>query len=68
RRAGHVVAKTLLEDQLYAVDAEVSPNALEVAVSRLRKRLAAAKADLTLRTAHGVGYALMAGQASAGLP
>ncbi len=66
RRAGQVVAKTLLEDQLYALDAEVSPNALEVAVSRLRKRLAAANADLTLRTAHGVGYALMADQAPAG--
>lgn len=65
RRAGQVVAKSLLEDQLYAMDAEVTPNALEVAVSRLRKRLAAAHADLNLRTAHGVGYALMAGTASA---
>jgi DNA-binding response OmpR family regulator len=61
RRAGQVVAKSLLEDQLYAADAEVTPNALEVAVSRLRKRLAATDADLTLRTAHGVGYALMPG-------
>lgn len=65
RRAGQVVAKSLLEDQLYAMDAEVTANALEVAVSRLRKRLAAAHADLTLRTAHGVGYALMTGSASA---
>lgn len=65
RRAGQVVAKPLLEDQLYAMDAEVTPNALEVAVSRLRKRLVAAHADLTLRTAHGVGYALMADPASA---
>lgn len=64
RRAGQVVAKPLLEDQLYAMDAEVTPNALEVAVSRLRKRLAAAQADLTLRTVHGVGYALMADPAS----
>lgn len=63
RRAGQVVPKVLLEDQLYAMDAEVTPNALEVAVSRLRKRLAAADADLTLRTAHGVGYALMASPA-----
>lgn len=66
RRAGQVVAKTLLEDQLYAMDAEVTPNALEVAVSRLRKRLAAAHADLALRTAHGVGYALMAHPAAVG--
>lgn len=60
RRSGQVVAKSVLEDQLYAMDAEVTPNALEVAVSRLRKRLAKAGADLTLRTAHGVGYALIA--------
>lgn len=66
RRAGQVVAKSILEDQLYAMDAEVTPNALEVAVSRLRKRLAGARADLTLRTAHGVGYALMAEPASVG--
>jgi DNA-binding response OmpR family regulator len=59
RRAGQVVAKSVLEDQLYAMDAEVTPNALEVAVSRLRKRLARAGADLVLRTAHGVGYALI---------
>lgn len=59
RRAGQVVLKASLEDQLYAMDAEVTPNALEVAVSRLRKRLAGAGADVTLRTAHGVGYALL---------
>lgn len=59
RRAGQVVPKSSLEDQLYSMDAEVTPNALEVAVSRLRKRLAAARADIILRTAHGVGYALI---------
>jgi DNA-binding response OmpR family regulator len=60
RRAGQVVPKASLEDQLYAMDAEVTPNALEVAVSRLRKRLASAGADVILRTAHGVGYVLLA--------
>jgi DNA-binding response OmpR family regulator len=59
RRAGQVVPKASLEDQLYAMDVDVTPNALEVAVSRLRKRLAGAGADVTLRTAHGVGYALL---------
>lgn len=58
RRAGQVVPKSVLEDQLYAMDAEVTPNALEAAASRLRKRLAGAGADVVLRTAHGVGYAL----------
>ena len=60
RRAGHVVAKAALENSLYAMDAEVTPNALEAVVSRLRKHLAAANADVTIRTSHGVGYALLA--------
>lgn len=66
RRAGQVVIRSQLEDQLYAMDAEVTPNALEVAVSRLRKRLAAAGANLTLQTTHGVGYSLTL-QAGGGL-
>jgi DNA-binding response OmpR family regulator len=63
RRAGQVVPRSSLEDHLYAMDSEVTPNALEVAVSRLRKRLTAAGSDLTLRTVHGVGYALVASKA-----
>lgn len=59
RRSGQVVAKSILEEQLYAMDAEVTPNALEAVVSRLRKSLSVGRADVTVRTAHGVGYALM---------
>jgi DNA-binding response OmpR family regulator len=64
RRNGHVVAKPALENSLYAMDADVTPNALEAVVSRLRKRLTAASADVTIRTVHGVGYALIAPAAS----
>lgn len=60
RRAGHVVAKSALEGALYSMDAEVTPNALEACVSRLRKHLTAAAADVQIRTVHGVGYALFA--------
>lgn len=60
RRTGTVVAKPALENALYSMDAEVTPNALEASVSRLRKRLAAAGADVEVRTVHGVGYALVA--------
>ncbi len=60
RREGQVAPRASLEHHLYAMDAEVTPNALEVSVSRLRKRLAAAGADVRLRTVHGVGYALVA--------
>lgn len=58
RRAGHVIPKPVLENALYAMDAEVTPNALEASVSRLRKRLVGAGATVQLKTIHGVGYAL----------
>lgn len=60
RRLGHVVAKPALESALYSMDAEVTPNALEAAISRLRKRLSIAAADVQIKTIHGVGYALFA--------
>lgn len=66
RRAGHVVVKPALEGALYSMDAEVTPNALEACVSRLRKRLASAEADVQIRTVHGVGYALFAPVAAHG--
>jgi DNA-binding response OmpR family regulator len=65
RRVGQVVTKSTLEDQIYSMDAEVTPNALEAVVSRLRRHLAAAGADVTLKTVHGVGYALLAPKAAA---
>ncbi len=58
RRAGHVVSKSSLEEALYALSSEVTPNALEAAVSRLRRRLSAEKAKVVLHTAHGIGYML----------
>lgn len=67
RRAGQVVPRSSLEDHLYAMDAAVTPNALEAAVCRLRKRLAGSGADTTLRTVHGVGYALLAPKPADGL-
>lgn len=58
RRAGHVVSKASLEEALYALSSEVTPNALEAAVSRLRRRLSAENAHVVLHTAHGIGYML----------
>lgn len=60
RRAGVVVAREQLEHSLYSLDADVSPNALEAVASRLRRKLAAVTDSVALRTAHGVGYALVA--------
>jgi DNA-binding response OmpR family regulator len=58
RRAEQVVRRNQLEESLYSFGEEVTPNALESAVSRLRKRLSAAQANVMVRTAHGIGYAL----------
>ncbi|MBM0106428.1 response regulator transcription factor [Steroidobacter sp. S1-65] len=58
RRAEQVVRRSHLEESLYSFGDEVTPNALESAVSRLRKRLAAAQATVLVRTAHGIGYAI----------
>lgn len=58
RRAEQVVRRSQLEESLYSFGEEVTPNALESAVSRLRKRLSAAGANVVVRTAHGIGYAI----------
>ncbi len=55
-RAGKVVAKQAIMQSLAAFDDEISSNAIEQYVSRLRKRLAAH--GLTVRTARGIGYYL----------
>lgn len=58
RRKGRVVPKDVLEDKIYGFDEEVSSNSVEVHVSRLRKRLQGAGADITVHTIRGVGYLL----------
>jgi DNA-binding response OmpR family regulator len=63
RTAGKVIAKDLLEDRLYALDDAGSANALEAAVSRLRKKLAAAHVAARIETKRGIGYRIVAGDA-----
>ncbi len=53
-RAGHVVNKEQLADGLASFDDEISPNAIEIYVSRLRKRLK--PAGIEIRTVRGLGY------------
>jgi DNA-binding response OmpR family regulator len=53
-----VVRKSAIESSLYALSTDVTPNAVEAAVSRLRKRLAQADAGVEIHTAHGIGYML----------
>jgi DNA-binding response OmpR family regulator len=56
RRAGRVVPKTLLEDHLFGLSADVGSNAVEVYVHRLRKQLTEAHADVEIHTIRGIGY------------
>jgi DNA-binding response OmpR family regulator len=62
RRAGRVVPREALEQGLYNFDTPTTPNAVEVLVHRLRKRLSDAGAKLTVHTVRGVGYLLAAAE------
>jgi DNA-binding response OmpR family regulator len=62
RRAGRVVVRRMLEEGLYGFDDVVGSNSLEAHVSRLRKKLEAAGANMQIHTLRGVGY--MAGERS----
>lgn len=56
QRAGQVVIKTRLAQQISQWDAEVGTNAIEVYVHRLRKKLE--PHGIRIRTIHGLGYLL----------
>ena len=53
-RPGQLLSKPQLEEKLYAFDAEVESNTIEVHVSRLRKKLG----PQIIRTERGMGYRL----------
>jgi two-component system response regulator TctD len=55
-RPGHAVAKERLSELVFAGEAEVQSDAIEVVVYRLRKKLAATTAQLV--TLRGLGYLL----------
>ena len=60
RRAGKLVAKAAIEEALFGFDSEAGPNAIEVYIHRLRKRLQDGGATATIRTERGIGYLLAA--------
>ncbi|CTQ34009.1 response regulator transcription factor [Jannaschia rubra] len=53
-RPGQLLSKAQLEEKLYAFDAEVGSNTIELHVSRLRKKLGSA----IIETERGMGYRL----------
>lgn len=56
RNQGRVVSKERLAECLYDFEKERSANSVETLVHRLRKKLTAAGADVSLRTLRGLGY------------
>lgn len=54
RNKGQILSKAQLLDRLFSQDAEVSENAIEVYVGRLRKRLQ--EAGVEIETVRGIGY------------
>jgi|SRR5579863_1695543 len=61
RAGGKIVVKDELEDRLYGFDDNVSGNALEAAVSRLRRKLAEAGSTVRIEARRGIGYRLQIG-------
>lgn len=60
RHRDQVVTRAAIDASLYALHADVSANAVDAVVSRLRRRLQAAGATVEIHTAHGIGYLLSA--------
>jgi DNA-binding response OmpR family regulator len=56
RNQGRVLSKERLAECLYDFEQDRSANSVEIQVHRLRKKLAAAGADVSLRTLRGLGY------------
>ncbi|WP_439526853.1 response regulator [Roseovarius mucosus] len=58
RNAGRVASRKVLEEAIYTIDDEVTPNALEAAVSRLRRALETAGCPVPIVNVRGVGWML----------
>ncbi|HET6526344.1 response regulator transcription factor [Sphingopyxis sp.] len=58
-KAGSVVSRDQIEASLYPFDDPVTPNAIEVLVSRVRKKLATLGVHDQLVTLRGVGYLMI---------
>ena len=58
RNAGRVTSRQVLENAIYGIDDEVTPNALEAAVSRLRRALDGAECPFPIVNVRGIGWML----------
>lgn len=60
KRRGRTVLRELIEQAVYGFDDEVQSNALDSHISRLRRKLAEAGANVEIHAIRGVGYLLRA--------
>ncbi len=58
KNLGRTVLRSSLEESVYSFDDEIQSNSLEANMSRLRRKLADAGADIVIRNIRGVGYFL----------
>jgi DNA-binding response OmpR family regulator len=61
RQQGKVVVRESIEQRLYSFGQEFGPNAVEVLLHRLRRRLTQAQAQVAIHTVRGVGYIMAEG-------
>jgi DNA-binding response OmpR family regulator len=59
RAQGAVIRRSALEAAAWGLSDPVTPNALDVALHRIRRKLLALGSDLQLRNTKGIGYALV---------
>lgn len=60
RRRGRIVARSLIEDQLFGAHGMIGSNAVEVCIHRLRHKLRTAGDAVRISTVKGLGYRLHA--------
>lgn len=58
RKLGQSVPRRVIEDAIYTLDEAPGPNALEASISRLRRQLSDAGANVEIHTIRGIGYLL----------
>lgn len=56
RKLGQTVPRRAIEDAVYSLEDPPGPNALEASISRLRRQLGEAGADVEIHTVRGIGY------------
>lgn len=56
RKQGQTVPRRIIEDAVYAMEEAPGPNALEASISRLRRQLGEAEANVEIHTIRGIGY------------